>query len=224
MRYAIRGADRETGSDIELTTEANSEAEAREWANRRGILVSEVVAMAGKLAKRNQIVHAPPPIGKVQTRAAVIEAPPPAAQAPQIVYVHAPAPAAPVVTQTVNVHQAKPGGIARMALLCSILALLFCWVPAIGLIAASLAVLFGIFGIIAAALGTKGAGYSIIAILIALVAFVPATIFTGAGLAGMGASAAASRDAARRDSDRQDAIRRRDERNALTQPPPPSGR
>src|SRR4051812_671267 len=47
MKYAITGADRETGEDLNLVVDAPDEATARTKAQRRGILVSECRAQNG---------------------------------------------------------------------------------------------------------------------------------------------------------------------------------
>lgn len=44
MRYAVTGADRDSGEDVTIVVEATDERVAREKANRKGILVSECAA------------------------------------------------------------------------------------------------------------------------------------------------------------------------------------
>lgn len=52
MKYAIIGADRETGEDVELVVEADTEEVARAKASRRGVVVAECWASKGANGSR----------------------------------------------------------------------------------------------------------------------------------------------------------------------------
>lgn len=202
MRYAITGADSETGERVELTTEAKSAAAAEEWAQAKGILVNEVVPVAS-LARNANLRRSTPETVVVDRR---IEIPGPPADRP------AEAPPQPIqqtIQQIVHVHankESRPGGVASGALLFGVLSLIFCWAPYFGLIFAVLGGILGVLGILAAALGTKGLGYSIVGIILAVIA-TPVAVTSSA----IGAAASAA-------SDRSHAMQEWDRRQSKAQP------
>lgn len=134
MKYAVTGADQDTGEDIELTVEAATPADAQEFANRKGIMVANVRPMTTPAAKIPQIRPAPP------------------ASLEQGHFHGAP---------VLNVAMPRRGssmGVASIIL--GVLAFLICWIPLANLISVPLSavgLLLGLIGIIVA-LTRRGSG------------------------------------------------------------------
>ncbi|MGH7177635.1 MAG: hypothetical protein ACREJC_09665 [Tepidisphaeraceae bacterium] len=156
MHFTIKGANRHTGEDIETTIEAPDRFHAEKLAREEGLLISEVVQVSQEIVtsaapRRNQMPPMQPLQVVIHQASQPPSAPPPQAPPPHIVYA-APPTAAVTVQNFVQVNARRgtsTSGFGMAALVLGIIALLFCWLPFVGVLSIPIAAL----GLLLAALG-----------------------------------------------------------------------
>ena len=132
MRYTIIGADRDTGEDVDLTLEAADEEAARDSAARKGILVASVTRRRD-LAHRESAQEFKPRLEQGHIAGAPV----------------------------LNVAMPRRSNSTAIAcFILGIMAILFCWIPILGLLTVPLAALGLLLALIAliVALTRRGAG------------------------------------------------------------------
>ena len=164
MKYNIRGADQDTGEDIELTVEATDEEAAKDYAHRKGIMVT---AVSRGLVKAEPEVHTRriPATSPVETGH----------------YQNAP---------IVNVAVPRRGSsLGVAAIIMGILAFLICWIPIVNLVGVPLSVLGVILGsigiIVALTRNGSSIGYPIAGTAISGIALFITISMTGAMMTGL---------------------------------------
>jgi len=165
MRWEVSGADGDSGADITIIFDAPSRESAAAKANAKGILVSEIRPIGA-----TPVVRAAP-----SSPTAPFRAPPPPMYVP---------------AQHINVgvavrsgHKGTSGfGIA--ALILGVIAILFCWVPFVGLLALPIAgfgTMLAVVGFVVSAAGGKSSvGMPVAGGTICILAICGATLMSGA--------------------------------------------
>jgi hypothetical protein len=164
MRWEVSGADGDSGADITIIFDAPSRESAAAKANAKGILVSEIRPIGA-----TPVVRPAPSSPTVS---------PPSAPRPTYV----PAQQINVGVAVRSEHKGTSGfGIA--ALILGVIAVLFCWVPFVGLLAlpiAGIGTLLAVIGfVISAAGGKSGVGMPFAGGTICILAICIATFMTG---------------------------------------------
>ncbi len=166
MKFSVTGVDKDTGESIEMTIDAANEAAAQEVANRKGIMVAKVAALALRPAQ--------PP-------APVYAAPPPPTPLEQGHYRGAP---------VVNIATPRRGnslGVASLVL--GIVAFMICWIPLVNLLGvplAALGLLLGLIGLLVAfTRGGASIGFPIAGSAVCGLALFIAISMTGALMGGL---------------------------------------
>lgn len=197
MQWEAKGVNRETGADEVILIEADNEASAQRRANRRGLMVESV----RPLDPNDSVADALADLATASTATVVPtrRAVPP----PQPAYTGAPPQQfQPTYNQqavSVHVHQQRgTSGWGIAALVLGIIALLFCWVPFVGLLSMPIAAIGALLAIVGAIVslagGRSGIGMPMAGLLICILSIGVAVFSSGATAVAITGAAAKAGD------------------------------